>query len=187
MNLRPGGDPLLILVRHGRTALNADDRLRGHLDPPLDEVGHTQAATVAAALVPYGPARILSSPLLRARQTASSIADLVGLQVELDARLLDRDYGSWAGQRRRDVVARWGSVDGAPGVEHIRHVHRRASDIVYEHPLRVPTVLVTHDAVLHAMLTAIGAGCAPDAIEPADWFTLVPDGSDLLVGKHGHG
>lgn len=186
MKVRSGDDPLLILVRHGRTALNAEGRLRGHLDPPLDEVGHIQAATVAAVLAPLQPSRILSSPLLRARQTAEAIAGLVGLPVELDARLLDRDYGSWAGQRQRDVVARWGSVDGAPGVEDMRDVRRRASDIVFEHPLRVPTVLVTHDAVLHAMLDAIGGPGTPETIEPADWFTVVQNGADLWFDRHGH-
>jgi probable phosphoglycerate mutase len=124
--------------------------------------------------------------LLRARQTAEAIAGVVGVSVELDARLLDRDYGSWAGQRQRDVVARWGSVDAAPGVEDMLHVRRRATDIVYEHPLRVPTVLVTHDAILHAMLDAIGGPDTRETIDPADWFTVVQYGADLRVDGHGH-
>jgi broad specificity phosphatase PhoE len=68
----------VLVIRHGRTALNADGRLRGHLDPPLDEVGRREAAAVAAVLSEFRIVRILSSPLLRALQTAGAIAEVAG-------------------------------------------------------------------------------------------------------------
>jgi len=79
---------VLILVRHGRTGFNAAGRLVGRLDPPLDDLGLTQASAIGAAL--KGVERVVSSPLLRARQTAESI----GVPVEIDDRWIEVDYGA---------------------------------------------------------------------------------------------
>ena len=173
--------PTLILVRHGRTALNADGRLRGLLDPPLDTVGQAQVARLAEQLASYEVARVLSSPLRRATQTAHAIAAPHRQQVELDVRLLDRDYGRWAGQPTREVTARWGALDLAPGVEERRHVVARALDILHMHVPHAPVVLVTHDATLHAMLETLDPDRSAASIEPAAWFTVAPDARGELV------
>jgi len=68
----------LYLVRHGRAIAGVE-----HLDPGLDEVGKSQAAHVAEALKRFGATRLVCSPLIRARETARPIADLLGLQVEI--------------------------------------------------------------------------------------------------------
>ena len=65
----------LLLVRHGQTPLNADGRLRGHLDPDLDAVGLAEVTALARALAPMRLVRILSSPLRRAMATAEAIAE----------------------------------------------------------------------------------------------------------------
>lgn len=54
--------PSVLLVRHGRTALNVAGQLRGHLDPPLDATGQAEARDLAADLAGRGPVRILTSP-----------------------------------------------------------------------------------------------------------------------------
>ncbi|MDP9465237.1 MAG: histidine phosphatase family protein, partial [Actinomycetota bacterium] len=63
---------MLILVRHGRTEANAARKLQGRLDLPLDEVGIAQVAGLTEWL--GRPDRLISSPLLRARQTAEAFA-----------------------------------------------------------------------------------------------------------------
>ena len=106
----------LYLVRHGRTAVNAEGRLLGRLDPGLDPAGETQAAAVAASLATTlrpgsrsGPVRVVSSPLLRTRATAELIAtDLIAaglgaLEVELDDRWLELDYGEFDGVPLADI------------------------------------------------------------------------------------
>jgi broad specificity phosphatase PhoE len=107
----------VFLVRRGRTALNAAGRLRSHLDPPFDDVGQDEAPAVAAALWEWRIVKILSSPLLRALQTAGAIAEAVGVPVTAVDDLIDRDYGRWSGELEAAVVARFGSLDAAPGVE----------------------------------------------------------------------
>ncbi len=82
---------MLIIVRHGRTAANAAALLQGRADHPLDELGERQAAAVARELV--GADRVIASPLLRARQTATAI----GPPVEIDDRWIELDYGGLEG------------------------------------------------------------------------------------------
>lgn len=101
---------MLVLVRHGRTEANAARKLQGLLDLPLDEVGRAQAAGVAEWL--GRPDRVISSPLLRARQTAEAF----GVPYEIDDRWIELDYGSLDGvpvaEVADDVWATW-RIDSA--------------------------------------------------------------------------
>lgn len=85
----------LIVVRHGQTEANRFGLLQGRADLPLNARGREQARAVAAYLSACGAQRIVSSPLLRATSTAAAIADALGLTVEVDARLIELDYGDW--------------------------------------------------------------------------------------------
>lgn len=149
------GRTLVYLVRHGQTPLNASDDLRGLLDPALDDVGYRQARRLGEALGPRSPSVVVASPLRRARETAQPVADRAGLEVSTDRRLLDRDYGPWAGASRESVVAQWGSVDDAPGVEPRAAVRERAvhglTDIA-RRALGHTVVAVSHDAVNREVL-----------------------------------
>ena len=145
----------VFLVRHGRTSLNADGRLRGLLDPPLDEVGEREVAELAQELSNHRIVRILASPLTRAMQTAQAIGEATWLPVTALSGLLDRDYGEWAGALESEVIRRFGSVDAAPGVEPIGVVVERAHEVLeHQRPMLAhgDVVLVSHDAVLTALL-----------------------------------
>ncbi len=64
--------------------MNAENRLRGRLNPELDDVGRAEARALAEELAALHPARVVSSPLLRAVQTAEAIARLVGVRVVVE-------------------------------------------------------------------------------------------------------
>jgi glucosyl-3-phosphoglycerate phosphatase len=87
----------LVLVRHGETDWNAEERAQGHADVPLNAVGHAQAETVAHALATFEPTRLWSSDLARALQTAEHVSTATGLVVEPDARLREYDVGKRSG------------------------------------------------------------------------------------------
>ena len=167
----PADCTLVYLVRHGQTPLNESGVLRGLLDPPLDEAGHLQAGRLGAVLGPQMPSVIVASPLLRARQTAQPIADRADREVTTDARLLDRDYGQWTGTDREAVVAQWGSVDDAPGVEPLPVVRERAvrglTDIV-RRSRGGTAVVVTHDAVNRQLLVTFDGGLEDPGTLPQD-------------------
>jgi len=88
----------LILVRHGRTALNAAGRFRGHEDVRLDEVGRAQVEALARRLkMSFNITQLLASPLRRALETADPTAKAFGLATVVEPRLIDLDFGDWQG------------------------------------------------------------------------------------------
>jgi len=155
---KPGGTTRIYLVRHGRTGLNASGVLRGHLDPPLDAVGNIQAIRLAVALGGLDLDFVVSSPLRRAVSTALPIAERAGLVVTTDKRLIDRDYGPWAGTSLEAVIGKVGDLDTASDIEKSSTVCTRAylalSDIA-QRAEGGTAVVVSHDAVIRLLLGAI--------------------------------
>ena len=172
----PDNSTQLFLVRHGRTALNAAGQLRGLANPPLDEIGMHEARVTAEALRNRGIALIYCSPLDRAVTTATIIAERVGCDVQVTADFNDRDYGPWTGHLKSEVVAEFGSVNNAPGVESTGHVLERVlpalDRVADEHPNNV-FCIVTHDAVIRPLLTAFDPHIGPIEAPTASWSELV--------------
>src|SRR5690625_5105807 len=95
----------IILVRHGESLWNVEDRHQGHADSGLTDRGRQQAQRVGRALADEvgALATVWSSDLPRARDTAQAYADLVGAAVVEDARLREVSVGSGSGRRIADV------------------------------------------------------------------------------------
>ena len=85
----------VLLVRHGETDDNAADRFQGRLDTALNERGRAQSRALAEVLAGERLRALYSSPLRRARETAESVAGRLGLELVLDARLMEADAGDW--------------------------------------------------------------------------------------------
>jgi 2,3-bisphosphoglycerate-dependent phosphoglycerate mutase len=83
----------LCIVRHGETAWNAEHRVQGQLDVPLNAIGHAQAMAASKVLSQEKFDVIYSSDLSRARQTAAPTAAQLSLEVLLDKDLRERHYG----------------------------------------------------------------------------------------------
>jgi broad specificity phosphatase PhoE len=96
---------VIVLVRHGRTAANASGLLLGRADPELDAEGQLQAARLAEVLSAERVARVVSSPLVRCRQTAAAVAGALGVPVEVDDRWIELDYGELDGTATSDIPA----------------------------------------------------------------------------------
>lgn len=95
------------LVRHGESVRNRDRIIQGpRIDAELSERGHLQAVHAASALASVPISVVYSSPLLRARQTASTVASHHGheeLSVQVVPELYEMDYGAFAGRTYDDV------------------------------------------------------------------------------------
>jgi broad specificity phosphatase PhoE len=96
----------LHLVRHGRTALNAQGRFRGLEDPSLDEEGLAQVARAAERLRGLAVVHVATSRLRRAVQTAEACGAVLGLEPVLDPGLLDVDMGAWTALTAEEAAAR---------------------------------------------------------------------------------
>lgn len=163
------------LARHGRTALNAEGRLRGLSDPPLDEVGLAEVSRLADALAVRHPKSVVCSPLQRAVATAQAIGAAAGTPVTIDARLTDRDYGPMTGHRRDEVESRYGSVDSAPGVESRAVLANRALRGFLELAAEFgpePVVLVSHDAFNTSLLAQLDPSLEHIGQRTACWNQL---------------
>ena len=97
----------VLLLRHGQTAWNAEQRLQGQLDVPLDTVGQRQVAQMAAVLAGEDLAAIYSSDLQRALDTALALARVTGLPVIQDKALRERGFGRLEGLTYAEVEALW--------------------------------------------------------------------------------
>lgn len=173
--MNAGGVTRVYLARHGRTALNAEGRLRGLSDPPLDEVGIAEVSRLANALAAQHPTAVVSSPLQRAVATAQAIGAAADAPVTVDVRLNDRDYGPQTGLRREDVERCYGSIDSAPGVESREAVAERARraflELVEEFE-QGPLVLVSHDAFNTTLLKQLDPSLGDIGQRTACWNQL---------------
>jgi broad specificity phosphatase PhoE len=156
----------LILVRHGQTAMNRGGRFQGRVDSPLTDFGAAQAEAVASVLADRGATRVVTSPLLRAAQTADRIATRLGIEVDTDDRLIEIDYGGWDGQPLNSVSAEdWAAwrdnpAFTPPGGESLQSVQARAMACADEllEPNRT-TIAVSHVSPIKAIVAwALGAG-----------------------------
>lgn len=163
------------LTRHGRTTLNAEGRLRGLSDPPLDEVGLAEVARLAKVLATKGVTMVVSSPLQRAVSTAEAIANAAGVPMSIDMRLNDRDYGPMTGRPRAEVEKQYGSVDAAPGVEPRSAIAERAKRAFFELVAELapgPIVMVSHDAFNQTLLEQLDPSLVRVRQRTACWNQL---------------
>jgi probable phosphoglycerate mutase len=165
-----------VLLRHGQTEWNRDERLRGRADVPLNSVGRAQAQACARRVdAEFTPAAVYSSPLSRAVHTAEAIADKRRLTVGLHSGFVDLDYGDWQGLSPGDVRSRWPTLADAwyrtpeqvqiPGGEMLALLQSRSLGALAELAARhggETVVVVAHDAVNRALLTGF-LGAEPRA------------------------
>jgi broad specificity phosphatase PhoE len=142
----------LLLVRHGETDWNAEGRLQGQTDRPLSELGRRQARRLAEDLPREQLEAIYSSDLARARETAEIVGERVGLPVELDPDLREKDWGTGEGltAAERDRVEFVGESTEAHQ-ERMLGALRRISD---RHPGEKTVLVVTHGGSMRRVQAA---------------------------------
>jgi broad specificity phosphatase PhoE len=176
---------VLLLVRHGETTANVDGLLLGRADPPLTDLGRRQARALARALPT--PARLISSPLARALETARAF----DTAAEVDNRWVELDYGDLdllpVAAVPADVWARWrDDPTFAPGGgESLRDLGARVEDAcadIAEAASASVVVVVTHVSPIKAAI-AWTLGVSHDIA----WRMHVEDASvsRIDVGAHG--
>jgi probable phosphoglycerate mutase len=97
----------LCIVRHGETAWNAEHRVQGQLDVPLNAIGQAQALAASKVLSREKFDAIYSSDLSRARQTAAPTAGLLSLAVLVEKDLRERHYGIFERLTYAEVKVRY--------------------------------------------------------------------------------
>ncbi len=177
----------IIFVRHGQTPYNAENRLQGQRDIPLDGKGREQASAVGRFLRDHLGGEIArleargafwSSPLGRTRQTmelARIAMELPAQRYRLDPRLKELTFGDWEGLTWSEVEAKYPGAEiirdadkwafSPPGGESYAALAARVQSWLGERDSDV--FIVSHGGVARAFM-AILAGVAPSAAASAE-------------------
>lgn len=96
----------LLVIRHGQSTWNEQKRWQGQADPPLSEHGRQQAFAAAQSIGQVDA--IISSPQIRAAETAGIIGEHIGVgPIQLLDGLQERSAGEWSGLTRDEIDTRW--------------------------------------------------------------------------------
>jgi broad specificity phosphatase PhoE len=177
------------LARHGETDANAEGRVQGSLDPPLNERGREQARELAEQVAPLGIRALYTSQLQRARETAAIVGDALGLEPQVDARFAESYRGEWEGRLIAEIKSEdpegW---DGSMAVE--AGFRFPGGESLEEHAARVeaalaevkrgtlPALVVCHGGSIRRVLAAR----RPEVLAAAG---VLPNGVLVEVGDDG--
>jgi len=164
----------LYLIRHGRASAGFAE---AH-DPGLDELGLEQALAVAQELAPLGPLPIFTSPLKRARETATPLERLWNVTAQVESHVAEipslttdlQERTTWLHQALR---GRWGDLSSF-------HQQWRDSLVTFLGSRTASLVITTHFVAINA---AVGAATGDDRIlcfEPDNCSCTV---FDVVEGK----
>ncbi len=151
----------ILLARHGETDWNAQRRVQGHSDTPLNETGRAQAVALAKTLEGTELDAIYSSDLARARETARVVADRLRLPVSVLPELRERNFGTWEGLTDTEILERfpdaksgsWGDAETKDEMtERVLGALRRIADA---HP-GGRVLVVTHGGPVRSLLVESG-------------------------------
>lgn len=188
----------LYVVRHGQTDWNAEGRIQGSTDRPLDETGHSQAKAVGEGLSKIQAAAIYSSPLLRARQTAQAIAAFHGHEIQLEKGLREASYGSVEGitvvefrQRFKEAINeklklplphQW-KYKFSPDAESCEEITARAlpslHSIAKKH-VDQSVIIVSHGYVLRALVSYL-AEVSDETVRIPNCSVVVLEGNETTL------
>jgi 2,3-bisphosphoglycerate-dependent phosphoglycerate mutase len=157
----------LLLVRHGETDWNAEGRLQGHTDRPLNAHGRKQAKDLAERLAGEGADAIYASDLSRAKETAEILGARLGLPVVIDADLREKNWGNWEGLTGDERIHV--EFQGESTKDHRGRVLRAVERIAERHPGQ-RVVVVTHGGSLRRIQAAVNGVADPVIDNCAVWI-----------------
>ncbi|MDH2456123.1 histidine phosphatase family protein [Corynebacterium bovis] len=166
----PAPERRLILLRHGETEFNRGRRMQGQLDTDLSDVGRAQARAVAEVLAGRPVGAVVSSDLIRARETAEIVAAGHGLGVRTDHRFRETDLGRWQGLTHREVdgdfpghrshwrrTPTWAPPGGESRVDVMRRTTAGVADLLADDALWAggAVVVVAHGGSISALTSGL--------------------------------
>ena len=178
------GHPTIYFIRHGETDWNAEARLQGQRDIPLNDFGRVQAEEAGARLrglvLHYEDLDYVASPLSRTRDTMELMREAIGLAPRAyreDERLKELTFGDWEGLTWKEIrdrdpegarareAEKWGFCP--PGGESYAMLADRVRPFLED--LRRDSVVVSHGGVARVLLAMLGHVPAEEAPRVDIW------------------
>jgi broad specificity phosphatase PhoE len=163
----------LLLVRHGETDWNAEGKLQGHTDRPLNDYGRRQAQALADRLAGERIDAVYASDLSRARETAEIVGAKLGLPVVVDPDLREKNWGNWEGLTSDERLHI--EFEGETSEAHRDRTLSAVQRIVERHPDE-RIVVVTHGGSLRRIQAAVSGFALPVIENCAVWGLTHEDG-----------
>jgi broad specificity phosphatase PhoE len=162
---------LILLARHGQTDFNAPPtRIQGSLDPPLNELGRAQARELAELVAGENIAKLYSSDMQRARETAQIVGERIGLEAVIEPRVRECGWGAWEGRLVEDIAREepdnweawlrageefaFPSAPGKPGESLVDHMARTTAALDEVRRGELPALVVCHGGTIRVALAA---------------------------------
>lgn len=152
------------LVRHGQTDWNAQLRLQGSSDIPLNQVGIRQAMSAATKINQADWDVLAASPLSRARDTAALIAAEIGLPVLIIPELIERSFGEAEGLSHTEWRIKFESKEPISGLESIEELEIRAKALLQKIATEFDgkkVLAVSHGSLIRKLMKLASQGELP--------------------------
>ena len=150
-------------LRHGQTNWNLENRAQGQTDVPLNEAGRAQANSAIEKLQGIGIASICCSPLWRAKETASIIAQALRLEAVVIDELKEASWGVCEGRVRDAWFSQWKAGITPDGAEpYGQFLDRALSGLNAALELPEPTLIVSHGGTYWAVERETGIALGED-------------------------
>jgi broad specificity phosphatase PhoE len=123
-----GGMLVIYLVRHGQTDWNLEKRLMGQTNISLNDFGRAQAQSLGEEISDLKINHIFSSDLLRTRETAEIVNKFIKVDISLDERLREINYGDMEGKLKETIKEFWNQFNAHPeqfNAESLESVYNR--------------------------------------------------------------
>jgi broad specificity phosphatase PhoE len=147
---------LLYFIRHGETDDNRNNLWMGRKDHPLNQTGIDQAKAAAEAIARIPLGLILTSPLLRARQTAELIAQQHpgAPAVHIAEWLTERDFGPYEGMKK--TSANRVAMNTSAYVESQKSLAKRLAPLKNVLKTHEHLLIVSHSGVYRCLIESLG-------------------------------
>ena len=140
----------ICFIRHGQTDWNVEGRMQGQQQVPLNNTGKEQALACGVHLVKHQWHQLISSPLLRAVETAQIFSEQLGLPVQIVQEFAEKGYGEAEGLRKHEIFSRF-AAGPIPEEEHPQALQQRVLYGITEICSRFPNqqlIVVTHGDII---------------------------------------
>jgi len=188
-----------MLIRHGETDWNKEEKFRGQIDVPLNETGIAQAKLLADYLKDTHIEAIYSSPLKRALRTAEIIAGYHDVKIKTSAGLIDFNYGQWQGLSHKEVRDKYPGLYDAwinnklirvPGGESLDNVRTRSFSLVkqvvtkYNDAIALVSHRVTNKVLICALLGLKNSHFWNIKLDNCGITTFLYENKRFILDKH---
>lgn len=194
---------ILHIIRHGQTDWNAEKRLQGHIDIPLNKKGIAEAEIIAEEFKNHELSAIYSSPLQRAHTTAQIINRHHQHDIKIHDALKEATYGPYEGMKVEEYHAKGGEALASLKLLPLRErlhfkindeaesyyeVYQRVKpllDQIIDNHLGQQVLIVSHGRLMGSILAMVAGDDIQDIqIENTGCVTLVGNKSGLVIQDH---